>query len=275
MDINLLFRGAVGKCGRVLKALPTSEIGSVTEYLRRILEEDTLPSLDILIPYQSAMSFQVGQLDLVSDVGQLYQTGDLTLPTHDDRYVIYRIPGELTRGRGIMGIKSLVPARRGSTDNFLGFPTGLGSTMVNQFGRYSSATMYEYSALSTLSYADGMLQGQSQVKFRYYFYPPNILWLIKPYGLDSGMRVTATFLLKNDPTLLTIPDRSFEKVKELFVLDVRARIYNEYGNLTEIDTPYGSYNLGIDNWSSAESERKELFDQLQSMIHVRNSSMKS
>lgn len=278
MDINALFKRALGKCKRVLKILPPDEIGgSITNYLQTILLEDTLPSLDILIPYQFQISFKVGDLIPVSDPTQLAAELNCELPSYDDRYALYRIPKKLTRGRGIMEIKSIVPPARNSNDAFAGFPTGvgIGSTMTNQFGRYSSATMYELSCLSSLSYLDGMLAGQTQVKFRTYFYQPNLLWIVKPYGVDKGLRLTACFLLKNDPSLLTVPDVSFEKVAELFVLDVRARIYNEFGYISEIETPYGTTNSGISDWSGCEAERKELFDTLQNSSHLYKSAMKS
>ena len=281
MDINLLFRGVMGKCGRVLRVLPPEDIGgSINQYLMDILETDTLPALDILVPYQYHVSFTISDLIPVSntkDMRSLYDDNP-TMPTYDDRYAIYRIPQTLTKGRGIMGIKSLIPdGGTAQNSGYSAFPTGVGvgTTMTNQFGRYSSAVPWERSAITTLSFADGLLNGQTNTKFRSYFYEPNILWLIKPYGGNVGTRMTAVFLLKNDPSLLTIPNVSFVKVQELFVLDVKARIFNEFGHLSEIDTPYGTVNLGIGEWSGAENERKELFDQLQSTAHYHNSAMKS
>lgn len=279
MDINKLFRGVMGKCGRVLKVLPKEEIGgSINQYLTEILETDTLPALDILVPYQYQVSFNIADLTPVTNTEVENGLNVPSIPTYDDRYAIYRIPKSITKGRGIIGIKSVVPANGNPLDdNFAAFPTGvgIGTTMTNQFGRYSSAVPWERSAISTLTYMDSMLQGQSNVKFRTYFRQPNIFWVIKPYGTDKGMRLTAIFLLKNDPSLLTIPDVSFVKVQELFVLDVRTRIYNEFGYLGELDTPYGTVNLNIGDWSGCENERKELFEQLQATAHIHNSAIKS
>lgn len=281
MDINLLFRTVMGKCGRVLRVLPKDEIGgSINAYLTEILETDLLPDLDVLIPYQFQISFNVADLEPISDTdARNGLTGAVpSMPGYDDRYALFRIPKKLTKGRGIMDIKSLVPASgRATDDRYTGFPTstGIGTTMANQFGRYSSANPWERSALSTLTYMDGLLQGQSNVKFRSYFYQPNILWLVKPYGSDSGMRLTGCFLLKNDTSLLTVPDVSYPVVANLFVLDVRARIYNEFGHLSEIDTPYGSVNLGIGDWSGCEAERRDKFAELQAQAHIHNSAMKS
>lgn len=279
MDINILFRAAMGKCGRVLKVLPPEEIGgSINQYLTDILEVDTLPSLDILIPYQFHVSFSISDLIPVSNTEMVNGLGLPSMPAYDDRYAIYRIPKTVTKGRGIMGIKSITQANGNPlNDNYSAFPTGVGvgTTMANQFGRYSSAVPWERAAISTLTYMDGLLQGQCSVKFRTYFYQPNILWIIKPYGLDKGMRLTANFLLKNDLSLLTIPDVSAVKVQELFILDVRARIYNEFGHISELDTPYGSVNLNIGDWSGCEGERRDLFETLQATAHIHNSAIKS
>lgn len=279
MDINKLFRVAMRRCGRVLRVLPKDEIGgSINQYLTDILEDELMPALDILIPYQYQVSFNIEDLTPVSGSEWDAEANSAAMPAYDDRYAIYRIPKKLTKGRGIMGMKSLVPASGNSSDvRYTGFPTGvgIGSTMANQFGRYSSAMPWERSALSTLTYADGLLQGQTSIKFRSYFYEPNILWIVKPYGVDRGMRLTACFLLKNDPTLLTVPEVSFVKVAEMFVLYVRAAIYNQFGYLSEIDTPYGSVNLNIGDWSGCESEAKELFETLQATAHIHNSALKS
>ena len=50
MDLNNLLKSGMRECGRVLKLLPKDEIGSPTEYMMKIIREETLPSLDIIHP---------------------------------------------------------------------------------------------------------------------------------------------------------------------------------------------------------------------------------
>ena len=68
---------------------------------------------------------------------------------------------------------------------------------------------------------------------------------------------------------------TYEGVKRLFILDLKKSIYNEFGNYTEIDTPYGTLDLRIQNWEGAEQERNELFDNFRSTSHFRTSSIRS
>ena len=67
----------------------------------------------------------------------------------------------------------------------------------------------------------------------------------------------------------------YDGVKRLFILDLKSAIYNEYGILSNIETPLGNIDLRIDDWSGAESERNELYDQYLSLAHLRRNAIKS
>ena len=43
--------------------------------------------------------------------------------------------------------------------------------------------------------------------------------------------------------------------------------------MNQIDTPYGTVDLKIDDWSGAESERNELYSEYLSTAHIRNSTI--
>lgn len=280
MDINLLFRSAMRKCGRVLSVLPKEDLGgSINAYLTGILMDETLPALDILIPYQLQISFNISDLTPIS--ATTYSEVAPSAPAYDDRYSIYRIPKELTKGRGIMDVKSVVMGDKVSSSGTsmldVRYSTGLnvGASLPNQMGRFSSSVPWERSALMSARIVDSLLQGQATNNFRTKFFQPNILWIKRPYGETSGLRLTACFLLKNDPSLLTIPDVSTVEVQKLFILHVKASLYNQFGHLSEGDTPYGSYNLNMSDWSGCESEANELFSQLQATAHIHNSAIKS
>lgn len=276
MDINLLFRAAERRCGRVLRVLPKEEIGSPREYLMQVLQDETLPTLNICLPYQVKKNFTLESLiscDFMKD-GSYDQR-------IDDRYAVYRIPPEVVNGQEIMSIKDLVPStqisRGGITDGYVVGSTTLGFRNItgpNKYGRYSSANVYESVCMSQLEYADKLLMGNIQSQFRYYFYQPNILLISRMYATAGGQFV-ATFNLKNDPNLVTIPDTAFDGVKKLFILDVKAALYGDYGIFGEVETPNGTVNLGIGEWSGAEQERNELANEYRAKAHIRNSSMRN
>lgn len=272
MDINLLFKDGMRKCGRVLKVLPKDEIGSPMEYMMRILKEETLPSLNIIYPrlYKTTIS-----------LSELIPTASPMDSGIDNRYVAYRIPPSLTEGLGIMSIKSCVPTTQCSDNNYGGYGSNIGAvnqnfmlTGVNRWGRFSSANMYEATSLAVLNYADSQLLGPITQSFRYYFYPPNILLLNQSYS-ETGGSLTFTFCLENDENLISIENTAYEGVRELFILDLKASIYSEYGLFSDIETPSGPLNLKIEDWSGAESDRRELFQQYLSTAHIRNTAMRS
>lgn len=277
MDINLLFRAAERKCGRVLRVLPQDEIGSPREYLMRVLQDETLPTLDTCFPYQLKKTFSIGLLQQCD-----YARDEAYNNAVDDRYSVYRIPLSVTNGQEIVSIKDLVPAGQfsqygGANTCYVASSTPLGYRNLigpNRYGRYSSANMYELVSMSQLKYVDEMLLGNVQTQFRYYFYEPNLLMISRSYATGSG-QFTATFNLRNDPNLVTIPKTAYDAVKKLFILDVKAALFGDYGIFDEVETPNGTIRLGIGEWSGAEQQRDELEVQYRAKAHIRNSSMRS
>lgn len=275
MDINNLLKAGMRTCGRVLKLLPKEEIKSETEYMMNIIREETLPSLNILHPMIIKKTFSVADLKPVEVNNP--DILDANIPKRiilDDRYSMYRIPISLTDGHEIMTIKSLVPI----SSNYGPLMDGYGTygnyyndiPWNNHFGRATSGDLYGAVMAAQINYADRQLVGEVSRNFRFYFYSPNILMITNYFG-----PLNASFCVKNDENLITLDDMSEEAVKRLFILDLKKSIYNEYGNYTEIDTPYGTLDLKIQDWSNAEQERNELFDNYKSLSHLRTSSIRS
>lgn len=262
MDINLLFRAGERACGRVLRVLPKDEIGSPKQYMTSILQEETLPSLNILYPRIYTAAIDVSQL----------------IPVEDNQrvgYSTYRIPRELTEGLGIVSIRSCNPISTDGAGGTGAFPCGIGygtnTLFTNKYGRYGSATLYEQVALTQLSYADNQLLGSVTAAPRFRFMPPNIILLSD--GFSKSNILSITFLLENDPNLVAIENSAYDAIKRLFILDIKKSIYNEYSIMNQIDTPYGTVDLKIDDWSGAESERNELYSEYLSTAHIRNSTI--
>ena len=119
MDINLLLKAGKKACGRVLNLLPKEGpdgIGSPQQYMMKTIEEDTLPSINILHPILISKTFGTATLKPVdihepgiftTKIGT--QQAMFTKIMSDDRYSTYRIPEEMTDGHEILTIKSCVP----------------------------------------------------------------------------------------------------------------------------------------------------------------------
>lgn len=265
MDINKLFKAGLNTCGRVISVLPEDEIGSPKQFMMDVLRDETLPSLNRLFPrlFRTVLN-----------------TTDLIPVENDmkDGYVGYRVPLKLTEGLKIMGIKSFHTGVGGynnsgfykGNNGYLGSATWL-SAYPNRFGRYSSANLYESVIAANLTYADLQLMGQIQEQPIPRFETPNILWINRTYASSSSFFVV--FLLENDENLISIDDEVYDAVRKLFLLDLKKTIYNRFGMLSNIDTAIGNIDLKIDDWNGAEQERNDLFEQYDSLSHLRRTSM--
>lgn len=265
MDINLLFEAGMMACGRVLRVLPEKEIGSPKQYMSKVLRVSTLPSINKVYPYI---------MRTVLDVNRMNYIGI------KDNYVGWRIPKELTNGLEIQSIKSCYPvgssgfkdtlAQNGS---YIGTNTTYLASYPNKYGRYSSANLYESVLSADLGYADLQLLGSIQEAPNPRLEKPNIMWINSTYQHSGAFLVE--LCLDNDDNLLTLDNSVYDGVKRLFILDLKSAIYNEYGILSNIETPLGNIDLRIDDWSGAESERNELYDQYLSLAHLRRNAIKS
>ena len=274
MNINLLFEAGMRTCGRVLKVLPKDDIGSPLIYMQKILKEETLPSLDILLPRFLTKTFPIYALEKVQDGNQILSAG--SIPNVDNRYNVYRIPSSIVEGAGIMGIRDCFPSYGSNDEGMSDYNgIGLGEIYPNRYGRFSSANLYAKALSSTLQYADAQLVGTIMPQLRYKFFQPNIMWINKPWADNEKTFITVTFKLRNDENLVTVPDSAFEGIKKLFILDLKKSIYNEYSMFSELETPYGTVNLRIDDWNGAEADRDTLYTEYLGQSHFRNSSMRT
>lgn len=273
MDINLLLRAGDRACGRVLNSLPKEQIGSPQQYMKTILKEETLPSLDIIYPMLMQVTvpasefITISQADLNSMLPNTIQ--------HDERYSIVRIPKKITGGHDIASIKSCVPVSyHGNNGTTIGGSYWQDGNYYgrqgNRWGRTSSADLYGAVLGAQLSYADRQLLGTIMGPFRFYFYPPNVL----RYTPHSTV-LDIVFCLKNDENLVTIDDTAYEGVRRLFILDLKRSIYDQFCLYSEVDTPLGTLDYRIQDWSNCGAERDELFNTYRSTSHFRTTSIRS
>lgn len=267
MDIDKLFHAGMRTCGRVLKVLPKEDIQSPLLYMQGVLRDETLPKINQLLPILITKTFPIYALKKMAE-------GDMTtdMPTMDARYLAFRVPSSLVDGGTLCGIKKIIQAYQTNDHDH----DNVSAYGYNKWGRMSSDYMYGRSWMTVLNYADGQLQGTMKAAIRAKFYHPNILWVNRPYAENENLFVTVTFKIANDEQLVSVSDSAYQTVRELFVLDLKASIFNEFGMFSEMDTPNGAaFNLRIDDWSGAEAEANEKFKEYQATMHFRNESMHS
>ena len=273
MDMSDLLKAGMGACGRVLRLLPKEGedgIKSPREYMIKIFNEETLPSLNILHPMILNKEVSTSSLKPIDvNDADVFATTVPDRVRNDARYSMYRVPSEVTDGYEITTIKSCVPIRAN------GHGVGAYGSYYNEapwnnhFGRSSSGALYATTFAGLIDYADRQLLGSVSRNFRFKFYAPNILAITNYTG-----PLAIAFCVKNDPNAISLDDMTFEGVRRLFILDLRKRIYNEYA-FAEISTPTGNIDLGIGEWSSAETDRNELFNEYRATSHFRTSSIRS
>lgn len=275
MDMSLLFAAGMKSCGRVLRILPQSEIGSPEEYMRVVVKRDLAPALDDILPRLITKTFRIFELTKVEDGDAALARTDNAVGI-DSRYNAYRVPSKLLDGGNMLGIKNYFETY-GNGNGMDGiYGAGLGNMYPNKYGRFSSANMYARSFGNLVNYADAQLISTMQPALRMKYKNPNILLINKPYADRDEETFTVTFKVSNDLELLEVPPTSFMSIKRLFILYLKASIYEEYAMFSEVDTTTGvPVNLTISDWSSADSDADQLFMEMKQTAHFRNTSMMS
>lgn len=98
------------------------------------------------------------------------------------------------------------------------------------------------------------------------FVKPNKLHLYN-VATAYGM-IDIEFAIEHAANLSTIPMTSWDSFYELALLDIKRFLFNTLKHYTELQTAYGNINLRIDDWSSAESDRKDLIDRWRDSYHL-------
>ena len=98
------------------------------------------------------------------------------------------------------------------------------------------------------------------------FEAPNKLYL---YNVATAYGVIdIDFAVEHAENLSTIPITAWETFYELALLDIKRFLYNAMKHYSELQTAYGTVNLRIDDWSNAESERKDMIEKMRDTYHL-------
>lgn len=133
-----------------------------------------------------------------------------------------------------------------------------GSPLVtNSINLYGDTMMAQagYDLLSTVS-----------PPFSYKFIPPNKLTIFNTSSFTNKVKIFMAYRHPNN--LVTIRPTMEEAFTELARLDVKIFLFNSLKHYDNIQTAYGSINLRIEDWSGAESERKDLLSRWEDEFHL-------
>lgn len=124
---------------------------------------------------------------------------------------------------------------------------------------YGNPYFYTDNAYDLLlnSFAQANLEAMVCVPPIYFYQEPNIL-VIEEFGSLTEDMVSITFLLMHAYDLSTIKMTYKDKLKKLFLLDLKINLYEILKHSDNIDTPFGQINLKIDDWANAQDKREEL-----------------
>lgn len=102
--------------------------------------------------------------------------------------------------------------------------------------------------------------------FTFKFVQPNLLYL---YNISSlANEITVEFGVEHFDNLSSIPNTAWESFYELAILDVKKFLYGILKHYDEMQTAYGTVRLNIEDWSNADSERRDLLERWRDVYHL-------
>lgn len=165
---------------------------------------------------------------------------------------MYRIPPVVDSMRNdirILGIESLYPCQ-----------------YVN--GMYLTPSYSTIEAYQALAIGQGLADLSSTMipPLTFEFLPPNRFRIYNTIIYNN--RVDMVLQLTHTPELYSIPETSRESFYELALLDVKMFVYNNLKYFNGMETAIGRLDLKIDQWESAEQDRKELLNEWSNTYHM-------
>lgn len=163
---------------------------------------------------------------------------------------IYEIPK-------IFGDRRLLYVRKVNARNKL-----LGNGYVNP--TYDDSIDNFNTLMMTQANANLVSVAAPPITFKYQ--KPNLLYLYNMATMYGEVDVEVA--LEHMANLASIDDMAFESFYDLASLDIKMFLYNTLKHYTEIQTAYGTISLKIDDWASAESDRKDLLNGWKDLYHL-------
>ena len=203
---------------------------NLDEKLIEIIKVKTLPTFSIKSPFFESYDFDLRKLKKV--------TGDYKRA----EYIIPQLYGD----RAIVFVRDVSETGDTSYDDYI------------DYNAYGSSHMFQDVLLAQAS-AD--LHSVVTPSLHFNFKSPNRLILFNVSSVYT-QKIRVELALAHKIDLSTIPLTQYEAFMELALLDVKRILYADLSMFGDMNTPTGTFNMKIiDDWSSAESDRKELVKQ--------------
>lgn len=201
-----------------------------------VINLKTIKSFSVFSPRLETINIDVGRD--VEKIKEEYTESVFTIPNkYPDREILY-VRRILPQSK-LMGNGFISPVFDGSIETYL----QLGMTQAQ---------------------ADLASLAAPPITFK--FDPPNILHVYNLATYYGRLEVELAF--EHAQNLSTIPQTSWESFYELALLDVKRFLYNSMKHYTEIQSAFGTIVLKIDDWQSAESDRKDLIERMKDVYHL-------
>lgn len=120
--------------------------------------------------------------------------------------------------------------------------------------------------LLMMTQANANLASVAAPPITFKFVQPNKLYL---YNVATAYGVIDIELgIGHSDNLGTISATQWESFYELALVDVKRFLYNTMKHYNELQTAYGNINLKIDEWSNAESDRRDIVEKMKDTYHL-------
>ena len=233
MNLSEVITAIQMKIGIYKIALPFDE--PTESVLTDVIQNITLPTFSMFHPYYETIDFNLGN--------------DLTKLSQTSNSAVYQFP-DVFYNRKILFVKRI--EYKDDTCLGLSYYGGIpmNSSMIQQ---------------SMIANASSHIAAKMIPRITFKWIAPN---KIEIFNAINAASVRITFAFSQDKSLGTIEDTCWDSFLELAILDCKSFLYNTFKHYNEIPSAYGSISLRMDDWQSAESDRKSLIDEWEASYHV-------
>lgn len=208
-----------------------------------VIAKKTIPVFSPYCPWRYPVTIDLNHIRVNDRVG----SEDGTLVSN-----LYRIPpvfDSIQNNIRVLGIESIYPTQ-----------------YIN--GMYMTPSYSTIEAYQALALGQGLADLSSTMipPLTFQYIPPNLFKIYNTVVYNN--RVDILLHLTHTPELYSIEEAARESFYELAILDVKVFLYNQLKYWANTETAIGRLDLKIDDWSSAESDRRELLNTWKDNYHL-------
>jgi hypothetical protein len=225
--------------------------GSIEDVIAEILKIKTVPTFSVYHPFQEGRYIDISKLRKVKITDNSYAGFEIIIP----EYFFNR--------------KLLYVSRIEHTEDEAN-PYGVSSPYyLDGFGNgvyHGGGTMYAMNRSVQLGQAADNLMSIITKKMTFKYIGPNRLRIFSaPTGVNMFYMTCA---YEHDDNLETIADSCYTSFIELAELDIKSSLYASLRYYHQLNSAYGPIDLKIDEWQSAEGDRKSILDNWSERMHI-------